>query len=303
MSLSRKVERIPAGDVPLPLAAGLVLLLLALFVPMAWRAPAWPTSLPLLSHDPEAVFSAHRSALGSAPPAAAREILEPWSALNEALARRDSRAAALAQPRFARDLARGTLGIASQRISLRARACEALRGARRDDPSGLHRVARRHGLTDPAERLAWCYLRWERLALQPSEDGSVEGLTDTFLRVPAPMARTFARWGLAQGCGDLLGSHGRGASGADPRRCAFFRRELVAMASGMDRGYPTDEALAATDMMLGAQLSEVSDHRAHAEVSVAYQRALERYGRMLERDRSRRLERYALAATQELAGE
>ena len=45
----------------------------------------------------------------------------------------------------------------------------------------------------------------------------------------------------------------------DARRCATLRRELLDVASGVDRAYPRDEATAAVDMMLGTGLLRLTD--------------------------------------------
>lgn len=325
MPPSRKVERVRAGDVPSPIAAGVVVLLLALFVPMAWRRPARPTSLPALRHQPDAVMAELRRDLAQAPPAAGDEVLAAWTSLNAALARRDPRAAGELRERFARVLSTGTLGIEGYRRSLRARACAVMAAAPAGGEPPLRAIARRHGLlapeappgVDASHAVAWCYIRWERLALPTPEEGQVEELTETFLRVPTPVARAFVSWGIGARCSDLVDRRGPSSRAEVPRRCATLRREFVGIAARMEQEYHRDEALAATDMMLGSALSllsleedrpdgpgvddALSRTRLRGEAELAFQHALERYSRLLQRAPSRRLERYALAATEELA--
>jgi hypothetical protein len=76
-----KVNRQPrAGDVPAPLVAGVVALLVAMFLPMAQRTPVFPTELPPLRDAPGAVRNEHRAALALPAPPATPQVLAAWRA-------------------------------------------------------------------------------------------------------------------------------------------------------------------------------------------------------------------------------
>jgi hypothetical protein len=80
-----KVNRQPrAGDVPAPLVAGVLALLVAMFLPMAQRTPVFPTELPVLRDAPRAVRDEHRAALALPAPPATPQVLtaRSWKTLS-----------------------------------------------------------------------------------------------------------------------------------------------------------------------------------------------------------------------------
>ena len=315
------------GDVPLGVAAGLVATLVALFLPMASVGPAYPTSLPALSHDPEATLAAHRADLALPRPAATPIVLEAWRALSAAQARRDATAMSVYQPRFAHHLFEATGHNPAADRAVRAAARERFLREVNDARAPLTQVAARHRLAGPdaaptvddAQRVARFDLRWERLALPVRDDGTeLEPITTTLLRVPPPSQRAFVAWGVSASCMELLGAVERRPTLTDPRRCATFRRDLVTLASAMDRSYPRDEARAAVEVMLATGLLRVTDaSRTDRDVPVeadatgtarddahaAFARARDLYAGLLRRDRERRVERYYRATVAELGGE
>jgi hypothetical protein len=72
--MSRETSSTARGDVPLGIVVALVIVLVALFVPVVHRTPAWPTNLPPLSYDADATIHEQRADLRRAPPPAAREV-------------------------------------------------------------------------------------------------------------------------------------------------------------------------------------------------------------------------------------
>lgn len=317
------------GDVPPSVVAGVLALLVALFLPMAHRAPAYPTELPALRDDPAAVLREHRAALATPAPAGTRDVLAAWTRLAQVTARREETAYAEAQQRFATRLGEATLHDRTQERAIQARALDAFLRALRDgqgeDP--LVALARRHHLAGPdasphatdAVRAAWFLMRWERMALPTPAQGEMERLIDTLGRLPRATQVSFAAWALGATCGELLGYSPRSRGPEAVRACAVLRREMIDVASGADRRYPRAEALAAVEMQLGAGLMRYVDparreaagmtdamdeslaRRARDEAAEAFQRAVVRYESLKRERPGRRFERYQVAAVAELA--
>jgi len=302
----------------------LVIVLVALFVPVVHRTPAWPTNLPPLSYDADATIHEQRADLRRAPPPAAREVMSAWRALSQASARRDEAAFIERQQTFAEVLATATEHVRAPALALRAQAAREFLAELRRPDRPLTIIARRHRLAgddlpvyvDDAARLAWFTLRWERLALPTPEQGPLEGITDSLLRLPKETQRAFVAWGLAARCSELLGTTDRAARPDDPRRCASFRRDLIAATRGFNPNYPRDEAFAAVDMMLGVGLSRVAHataerpedtidesvrEAARTDAQAAFVRAREGYVALVERAPSRRYERLLMGAMAELS--
>lgn len=317
------------GDVPPTIVAGVLAALVALFLPMAHRAPAYPTELPPLRADAAAVMREHRAALATPAPPGTREVLAAWRRLAEVTARRDEDAYAAAQHLFATRLGDATLHDRAQERAIQARGLDAfLRAARDgqgDDP--VVALARRHRLVGPgasaratdATRAAWFLMRWERMALPTPTQGEMERLVDTLGRLPRATQVAFAAWSLDAPCAELLGTAARGRGPEGVRACAQLRREMIEVAAGADRRYPRAEALAAVEMLLGAGLMRHADparresvgldgavdesvaRRARDEAAAAFQRAVVRYEALKREHPSRRFERYEVAAIAELA--
>lgn len=324
-----KVNRQPrAGDVPAPLVAGVLALLVAAFLPMAQRTPVFPTELPRLRDAPDAVRAALREDLARPAPPATPQVLAAWRALSEVTARRDEGGFVAAQHLFSTRVAEATLHARPAERAIAARALQAfLESARRGDVADATvRLAARHRLAGPdvapaatdAARAAWFLMRWERMALPTPAQGEVEPLLDTLGRLPRPLQISFAAWALRATCPEILGDGGRrGVRGA--RDCAQLRRDMVGVARGADPRYPADEALAAADMLLAAGLlrhvdparrvmlgvpeerDDTSLRQARDEAAEALQRALLRYDTRLRSDRRRLLERHQMAALEALA--
>lgn len=326
MAPPRKADPSRPYDVPAPLAGGIAAVVAAVVLPMSLRGPAWPAGLPPLAHDPAAILAQHRAALRRTAPAASPAVLSAWRALNQSLLRREPAASAAAQRYFSTLVARATLHDRDAQSALRARACDVLGAARpaaEPDRYGVVALATRHRLlgvhatpsVDAAQRLAWCALRWERLALPTPDSGPVEPLTDTLLRVPPPVQRGFVRWALSARCAALVGMDGRAVSLDDPRRCAAYRRELLPVAARMQPGWPAERARAHTEMLLGLGLQQAA--RAPAtqgadgfarstaldEARRALQTAADAYGAELRTAPSHPTERLALGALRALADE
>ncbi len=303
----------PRHDVPLALAAGALALLLAVFVPLSHVTPAYPAELAHLDVDEAAVLRDHRAALRLPAPPATREALAAWDAWCAAAARDDVGAIPVAREAFARRLADATLRVRAAQDAVRARAAERFL-ARLDDPRApLTRVAARHGLAGApswyatrAGRLAWFALRWERNVAEPGDDGEMEPIADTLLRVPASYRRAFASWALDARCPELVGAVGRALAADHARACGRFRADLVDLAARLDPRYPREEARAAVDMMLAAGLRRAAAPAPDAPVTVvddaargpaladaqaALLRAEARYAAMLRAAPSRRVER------------
>lgn len=317
MAPSRKTDSLRPYDVPFGVTATTVGLLAAIFLPMVTRAPDWPEGLPLLADDSDAVVAAWREERGLPMPPDGEGVLTAWSLLNDDLARRATTRQSLPQRRFATALVTVTRHDARLQHALRARACAPMVERTATRAAGLLTVATRHGLrgatassavTD-GQRLAWCYVRWERLGLETPEQGAIEALRDTFLRVPRAVQVGFAAWGLGARCGALVGVAGRAVDPEDPRRCARFRSELIPLAKAIDPQYPDALARAHTELLLGEGLRTVLttsgeghalDMAAHAraedESRAAFQRAGEGYERLHQAAPSRRLERFIAAA-------
>lgn len=324
-----KVNRQPhAGDVPAPLVAGVLALLVAMFLPMAQRTPVFPTELPALRDAPEAVRDEHRAALALPAPPATPQVLAAWRALSEVTARRDEGAFVAAQHLFSSRIAEATLHARPAERAIAARALQGfLDAARRGGlTDATVRLASRHRLAGPdaspaatdAARAAWFLMRWERMALPTPTQGEVEPLLDTLGRLPRATQVAFAAWALRATCAEVLGDGGRrGVRGA--RDCARLRRDMVGVARGADPRYPVDDALAATDMLLAAGLlrhvdparrvmlrvpeerDDTSLRQARDEAAEALQRALLRYNNAPGAPRRRLQERHQMAALEALA--
>lgn len=316
--------RAPRHDVPLPIAGAALALLLAIFVPLSHVLPTYPAELAHLDADEAAVLRDHRAALARPAPPAAREVLAAWDAWCAAVA---DASPDVHGPReaFARRLAEATLRVRDAQDALRARAAEAFL-ARLDDPRApLTRTAARHGLAGRSAwyatrsaRLAWFALRWERALAEPGDDGAVEPLADTLLRVPASYRRAFASWALDARCPELVGARGRPFSPDDARACGRFRADLVDLAARLDPRYPREEARAAVDMLLAAGLrravtpapdapvtvlDDATRGPALADAQAALLRAEARYAAMLRAAPSRRVERLYRGVTAALGDE
>lgn len=304
---------------------GVVIALTAVFLPMARRTPDYPTALPPLTYDADAVMREHARSRSLPTPNAAPQVIARWRALNDAMAERREADFPLAQTAFTSDYGVASGHRPEAERALRGRARGEFFAALHDPRAPLTRIAARHRLAGPratrdatrAVLVAWFDLRWERLALPTPEHGEVEPMAVTLLRIPRPEQRAFAAWGLAARCPVLLGVEGRPLRADDARRCATLRRELLDVASGVDRAYPRDEATAAVDMMLGTGLLRLTDPsraeaseptvvddtervRARDEATAAFQHAAERYAAMERRGHDARVERYLRAALSEL---
>jgi hypothetical protein len=311
-------------DVPLALAAGALGVLLALFVPLSHVTPAYPTELAHLPADDAAVLRDHRAALALPAPPATREVLAAWDAWSAAAARGDAEAAHTTRETFAARLAAATGRVRAAQDALRARAAEAFL-ARLDAPRApLTRVAARHGLTarswyvTRAARVAWFALRWERNVAEPGDDGELEPIADTLLRVPVSYRRAFASWALDARCPELVGAAGRALTPDGARACGRFRADLIDLAAHLHPRYPREEARAAADMMLAlglrravapapdAPVTVVDDAArgpALADAQAALLRAEARYAAMLRATPTRRAERLYRGVTAALGDE
>jgi len=267
----------PRHDVPLALAGALIALLLALFVPLSHVTAAYPTELAHLPVDEPAVLRDHRAALARPLPPATREVLAAWDAWSTAAARGDAAAAHATRETFAARLADATGRVRAAQDTLRAAATERFL-AQLDDPRApLSRVAARHGLAGEgaswyatrAARIAWFALRWERNVAPPGDDGEVEPLSDTLLRVPLSYRRAFGSWALDARCPELVGAAaGRPFTAADARACARFRDDLIDLAATLEPRYPREASRAAADVMLALGLRRAVTGGADAPVTV-----------------------------------
>lgn len=305
-----------AWDVPPLVALGALALAVAAVFPIAHRTPLYPTALPPFEADAPRLLGEHRRDLGLPRPPAAGEALAAWNALTLAHARHDDGREAQAQAQFAQTLFDATDGAPERAVAVRALAAQRWLDAlgRPGDPGTV--IAARHGLVGPladptvtdAQRLGWFLLRWERLALPTPERGAVEPVTDTLLRITPAAQRAFASWVISSRCTDIVGVDDPDA----PRACAELRRPMIAIAARLDPGYPRDEALAATDVMLAVALRHPSPvaQRARAagvggtdieQAQVALHNAQDRYAALARARPDRRWERHSLAVLRELS--
>jgi hypothetical protein len=307
-----------AWDVPPLIALAALALAGAIVFPMAHRTPLYPTSLPPLSVDGAGLLAEQRRDLARPRPPATAEAIASWNALTLAHARRDARAKAQAQARFAQTLFDATDGAPERALAIRALAAQQWLDAlgRPGEPGTV--LAERHALAGPradptmtdAERLGWFALRWERLALPTPDRGEVEPVTDTLLRVSPAVQRGFAAWVINSRCAAIVGFDDQD----NPRACASLRRPMIAFAAHLDPRYPRDEALAATDMMLAVALRHPSAavRRARGdgagaagtdleEAQAALHNAQDRYAALARARPDRRWQRHSLAALRELS--
>lgn len=311
-------------DVPTGVFAGIVALLVALFLPLSHRTPAWPTELAHLTYDERAVLDAHRRDLARPAPAAEREVMRAWAWWSRSAVSGDAARLADARQRFQEVLDEATGHAREPALALRARATERFLANLNDARAPLTEIARRHGLgpdgpwyATRAARIAWFAMRWERNAARAADDGRVEPLTDTLLRVDPAYQRAFVSWGLDARCPALIGAHGAWSlTAAHTRACAAFRNELVPVARAADPRYPDDEARAAIDVMLAVGLrrapggddavhvvDDAASAGADGDAQAALVRARDRYAAMLERERTPRIERHFMAVVTELGRE
>lgn len=309
-------------DVPAVVFAGIVALLVALFFPLSHRTPAWPTGLAHLAYDERAVLDAHRRDLARPAPAAEAEVMRAWAWWSRSAVSGDAARLADARQRFQEVLGEATGHAREPALALRARATERFLANLGDARAPLTEIARRHGLgpdgpwyATRAARIAWFALRWERNAARAADDGRVEPLTDTLLRVDPAYQRAFVSWGLDARCPALIGAHdGWSLTVAQTRACAAFRNELVPLARAADPRYPDDEARAAIDVMLAIGLRRpaggddapvhlVDEASGDGDAQAALVRARDLYAAMLERERTPRIERHFMAVVAELGRE
>lgn len=309
-------------DVPPGVFAGIVALLAALFFPLSHRTPAWPTGLAHLTYDERAVLDAHRRDLARPAPAAEAEVMRAWAWWSRSAVSGDAARLADARQRFQEVLGEASGHAREPALALRARATERFLANLGDARAPLTEIARRHGLgadgpwyATRAARIAWFAMRWERNAARAADDGHVEPLTDTLLRVDPAYQRAFVSWGLDARCPALIGAHdGWSLTAAHTRACAAFRNELVPLARAADARYPDEESRAAVDVMLAiglrrpaggddAPVRVVDEASADGDAQAALVRARDRYAAMLERERAPRIERHFMAVVAELGRE
>lgn len=331
---SRVEKKSPSagGDLPFGVAATLVALCVVLVSLLSSRRPALPTALPPLTYDPLAVEREAAARTAALPPAW-RESLAQWDALVDAqagLARFRATHDRDAENVERSPEERGLVADVEQRVTafsqvvqlatgrgdpgpmsaLRAEARRRfLRAIEHDDPRWVP-ITSRHGLAGPetsvfatrAVRIAWFDYRWERFATPtPAAGGDIGGMIATLARIPPAEQRALVSWGLSARCGELLGVQHYPRVG-DPTRCAGLRRDLIDAAGALDRTYPDSEARAAMDVLravairtLIAQTSNEDDaDPMRAEAQHALLQAQERYALLLERHRTRRIERYLM---------
>lgn len=327
MSAERKHQT--AGDVPLPIVMGVVVVMVAGFVPHIVAGPALPERLRTVSLDPIANSAAHRAARRRAPPAF---VEQAFDRLGQASARRDSAATAVAARDFAEALVEGAgdddtarsavreamtdrfitdlLGVASQRGPS---PCAATTNPQR---AGFACVALRHRIVPagraPSERelsiaRAWFAFRWEALGARASLRGEHVSL-DTILQKLLPEdRRALLAWVLDADCTALLGAESYALlSRAQLQRCSSARVEFVSVAPAIERGFDRAEALATIDALEGRALlalsRSVSDAATSAALTTAARDALARaHGRYLAlaaRGGDRTIQRYLLATDQ-----
>lgn len=318
------VPALPRNDVPPGIALGALALLAALFGPLVQRTPAWPAELPHLRYDERAVVAEHQRLLAPPLPASATAAFDAWDAWTRAAVGDDATVTDTARQRFAERLAQATGHVRAVEEGLREHAAARFLAHLDDADAPLTRIAVRHRLVGAdtaahatrAARLAWFALRWERAALHASDDGELEPMHDTLLRVPTAYQRAFVSWALDARCPELVGATAaRPLRVADVRACARYREEFVGFAAAIDRGYPREAAHAATDVMLAVGLRRLTapavdapvlvvddDQRVQAtsDAQAALVRAQSRYARMLEAAPSRLLERRYVAVVSAL---
>lgn len=318
------VRRDAAGyDVPIGVVGAVLALLVALFLPLSHRTPEWPTELPHLTYDEAAVIAEHRRDLGLALPPSAREVERAWTAWSRAAASGDSARSDVARQDFSDTLRAASLSSLDASRAIRAHVAQRFLDDLDDARAPLTVVASRHGLGPDARwyvtratRLAWFMLRWERNAAPVGDDGHVEPLTDSLVRVPSAYQRAFLSWALDARCPELIGATAaRPLSTEDVRACATFRGDLIPLAHATDDRYPVEEARASVEMMLAHGLRDLTRPAPDAPVTVvdeptqiaarsdaqaALVRARELYATMLEHERTPRIERRYMAVIADL---
>ncbi len=325
---SRAVARreAPRYDVPLGVVGGALGLLLALFVPLSHRTPEWPTELPHLAYDEAAVIAEHRRDLARPLPPSFAAVDRAWSRWSQAAAAGDAARSDAARQDFADTLRHASTQGADVSIALRARAAQRFLDDLERPDAALSVVAERHGLgphgrwyATRATRLAWFALRWERNAAPVADDGRVEPLADSLVRVSPSCQRAFLSWALDARCTELIGATAaRPLTPADVRACANFRGDLVPIARAADPRYPAEESLATVEVLLARGLRDLTRRPDDAPVTVADDpaeiaarsdaqaalvRARDLYAATLERQRTPRIERRFMAVIAELGAD
>ena len=313
----------PGYDVPIGVVGGALALLLALFLPLSHRTPEWPAELPHLTYDESAVIAEHRRDLALPLPPSAPEVERAWSVWSRAAASGDSTRSDVARQDFSDTLRTASLSSRNAARAIRARVAQRFLRDLDDPRAPLTVVASRHGLgadgcwyVNPATRLAWFMLRWERNAAPVGDDGHVEPLTDSLARIHVAYQRAFLSWALDARCPELIGAtSARPLTPTDVRACATFRGDLIPLARVFDGRYPDEEARASTEMMLAHGLRDLTRPAPDAPVTVideptqiaarsdaqaALVRARELYATMLERERTPRIERRYMAVIADL---
>jgi hypothetical protein len=275
------------ADVPNGMVASIVLCLLVIFVPVLSRAPTLPDALPHLVHSESAVLTWH----ARAPRARARPYLdERFDTLGRIAADRQSHAVGVAQREFASILVDAAGDDRNERNAIREyhlhRFLDRLDGLQ---PDGLVRIASRHRLVgerafpgvDRAMLIAWFELRWEAMAARESLRGETAPLNQLLTLLPAPDRAAALAWALYVPCDALLGTSVHDAREAPALfRCAAARRSFIDLGSAIDPSYPTQEALAATDVLLGRGLERLAlranDPVIQSEISSQARDAFER---------------------------
>lgn len=325
---SRAVARrdAPRYDVPPAVVGGALGLLLALFLPLSHRTPEWPAELPHLTCDESAVIAEHRRDLARPLPPSFAAVDRAWTRWSRAAAAGDPARSDAARQDFADTLRHAATQGADVSIALRARAAQRFLDDLERPDAPLSIVAARHGLgprgqwyATRATRLAWFALRWERNAAPVADDGRVEPLTDSLMRISPSYQRAFLSWALDARCTELIGAtEARPITPADVRACANFRGDLVPIARAVDPRYPDEESRAAVDVLLARGLRDLTrgpddapvtvaddpaEIAARSDAQAALVRARDVYAAMLERQRTPRIERRYMAVIADLGAD
>lgn len=260
-----------------------VLVLLAIFAPLAWTSPALPLALPRVRFDAGALLREHEQVR---PAERLSWLQEAFDRMASLAAERNETALAPARRAFGSLLLDAAGDDASARQRQRARFANAFLDAalRADRSNAMVRTADRHGLLGPdspsrrAMLLAWFDFRFEMYSSREYLRGEVATLPSLLGRIPMEERRAFTAWALSAECAALLAQPpAPELAPADARRCASVRRDFSAVAARLEPSYPAEEARAAVEVLLARDLRLYArEHAAGEERSALLQDARDR---------------------------
>lgn len=265
MSLANRLAP-RSSDVPLGIVLGMLVVLLAVFIPLAVHPPALPESLPLPRVSARSVLDRHAAIRPAAMPAF---LDESYTRALAAANAHDGEQLRDAQHDFTSFLVDAGANTPERRIALREAHLRSFLTAvdARSASHPLIELASRHELlpapaSDPERRaqlVSWFDVRWELLGAPEVLRHERVVLGTVLSRLPRDEQLTWLRWSLSIDCGPLLGTtNAQVRTALSIARCADARRQFASAVAALDPSYPERDAAAAIDVLQARALLSVA---------------------------------------------